>query len=264
MALEPSTAATPPLSTDGVAARDELSALAESIGSVARESVVSVVARRLLDQLTTGRIAPGTRLPSERQLAASLEVGRSAVREALAALDLLGIVDIRPGSGTYLRGSSSDLLPRIINWGLMLGQPRTHDLVEIRQHLEILSASLAAQRATDDDLAAIGQRLEQMEAAADDMAAFVEADVAFHLEVARTARNSVLIDILHSVRELLRVWVQRTSQDSTVTHKSLAEHAAIFEAISNHDSETAMETMRAHMTIASSRLKESLEEDSRS
>ena len=241
---------------------DELGeALTQGLGAVARESVVSTVARRLLDQLTTGKVAPGTRLPSERQLAATLEVGRSAVREALAALDLLGIVDIRPGSGTYLRGSSSDLLPRTINWGLMLGQPRTHDLVEMRQHLEVLSAELAAERATDEDIAALAERVEQMRGSVGDVAAFVDADVAFHLEVARAARNSVLSDILHSIRELLHVWVQRTSHDRPAAEASLVEHTAVFQAIARRDPSAARTTMQEHMAIASDRLRRSLLEE---
>ncbi|HEY0249509.1 MAG TPA: FadR/GntR family transcriptional regulator [Gryllotalpicola sp.] len=232
--------------------------LAEGLGAIPRESVVSSVARRLLDELTSGRLTPGTRLPSERQLATMLQVGRSAIREAIAALDVLGIVDIRPGSGTYLRATSSNLLPRTINWGLMLGQPRTHDLVEVRQYLEVLSAQLAADRATDEDIADIGSHLERMRRAVIDVSDFVDADVAFHLAVAAAAKNSVLSDILHSVRELLHVWVARTSQDSAAAQTSLEEHETIYRAIAERDAEAAHAAMQAHMTIASERLRESL------
>lgn len=232
----------------------------DGLGAVPRDSVVTTVARRLLEHLTTGKVAPGTRLPSERQLAVTLQVGRSAVREALAALDVLGIVDIRPGSGTYLRGSSSDLLPRTINWGLMLGQPRTHDVVEVRQYLEVMSAELAAERATDEDIAAIGERIEQMRRSVGDPSAFVDADVAFHLEVANAAKNSVLSGILHSVRELLHVWVERTSRDQTTAEASLAEHAEVYEAIRKHDLKAAQRAMQEHMAIASERLRRSLAE----
>ncbi|MGO4277051.1 FadR/GntR family transcriptional regulator, partial [Paenibacillus sp. TAF58] len=127
-------------------------------------------------------------------------VGRSAVREALASLDLLGIVSIRPGSGTYLRDSSSEILPRAINWGLMLGQPRIQDLVEIRQFLEVDSARLAAERATDDDIEKLSRQIDQMRRSVDDFSEFVELDVNFHLGVARAAKNSVLSDVLNSVR----------------------------------------------------------------
>src|SRR5919199_3685846 len=118
--------------------RDDRSAeIAASLDALPAGSAVTVVATRLLDLFTSGRIAPGTRLPPERQLAATLEVGRSAVREALAALEILGVVDVRPGSGTYLRSSTSELLPQTLRWGLLLGERSTADLLELRSGLEI-------------------------------------------------------------------------------------------------------------------------------
>src|SRR5690554_6170656 len=99
---------------------DSSAEIAASMGTLSGSTPVSAVAKRLLEIFTRGDIEPGTRLPPERQLSASLGVGRSAVREALAALELLGIVDVRPGSGTYLRGSASELLPQTLSWGLML------------------------------------------------------------------------------------------------------------------------------------------------
>jgi DNA-binding FadR family transcriptional regulator len=240
---------------------DELeSILAQGLDAIPRESVVSSVARRLLDEFTSGRLTPGTRLPSERQLATSLEVGRSAIREAIAALDVLGIVDIRPGSGTYLRATSSNLLPQTINWGLLLGQPRTRDLIEVRQYLEALSARLAATRATDTDIADIGSHFERMRRAVVDVSDFADADIAFHLAVVGAAKNSVLSDILHSVRELLHVWVARTSPDSSAAQTSLEEHEVIYRAIAERDADAAYEAMQSHMAIASERLRQSLAE----
>jgi len=243
---------------------DGISALfAQQLMPVPRESIVFRVAQSLLDHLTSGAIAPGTRLPSERQLAETLNVGRSAVREALASLDLLGIVSIRPGSGTYLRDSSSEILPRAINWGLMLGQPRIQDLVEIRQFLEVDSARLAAERATDDDIEKLSRQIDQMRRSVDDFSEFVELDVNFHLGVARAAKNSVLSDVLNSVRPLLHVWIERTSNDHEVTAAAVIEHVAIFEAIRDRDPEAAERAMREHMHIASERLRASLAEGRR-
>src|SRR6187402_1603631 len=121
-------------------------------GSIDAVSAVSEVTRRLLTYFTSDAIQPGDRLPPERELASTLGIGRSAVREALAALEILGVVDVRPGSGTYLRGSASELLPETLSWGLMIGAPRTHELIAVRAELEIMAARLAAERVTDADL----------------------------------------------------------------------------------------------------------------
>ena len=101
--------------------------LAAALGALPAGTPVSEVARRLLDLFTDGSVPPGTRLPPERQLAATLEVGRSAVREALAALEILGIVDVRPGSGTYLRGAASDMLPQTLRCCLLYTSPSPRD-----------------------------------------------------------------------------------------------------------------------------------------
>jgi GntR family transcriptional regulator, transcriptional repressor for pyruvate dehydrogenase complex len=225
---------------------------------IQRDSPVSQVARRLLDEVMEGGHHPGSRLPSERRLAESLGVGRSAIREAIAVLEVLGIVEVRVGSGTYVRGSVSDLLPQAIDWGLLLGERQTHDLVETRQHLEAVTARLAAARATEADVALLRHRLDRMRETADSVIEFTEADVEFHLEVARIAGNTVLRDILHSVRALLRVWILRAVGADGDTAATLAEHVAVFEAIELRDPDAAARSMWAHMESASERLQRSL------
>jgi DNA-binding transcriptional MocR family regulator len=110
-----------PKADERLSPTEELTALG---GSIASTTAVTEVTRRLLDFFTTGTVAPGDRLPPERQLRRSMGVGRSAVREALAALEVLGVVDVRPGSGTYLRGRASELLPQTLSWGILIGEPR--------------------------------------------------------------------------------------------------------------------------------------------
>lgn len=236
--------------------RDDSSAeIAAALGALPSGSAVSVVATRLLDLFTSGSIPPGTRLPPERQLAASLEVGRSAVREALAALEILGIVDVRPGSGTYLRGTASELLPQSLSWGVLIGERSTAELLELRSGLEIYVARLAADRLTDEELASLGKHLERMRANVDgDLKAFVKADLAWHHELASSAGNSVLLDLLQIVRSLLRVWVDRAVQDQAQASIALAEHEAVFRALEARDPDAAASAMAAHMTTASARL----------
>jgi len=229
------------------------------LAPLSRGSITREVTARLLDYLTSGDLSPGSRLPSERQLAEALQVGRSAIRESLAALEVLGIVDSRPGSGTYLRNHTSDLLPAIINWGLALGQSRTLDLVEARSELEVITARLAAQRATQGDIARLKVHLDRMTDSVDSLSDFIDADVAFHLEIANIAGNTALVDILHSVRSLLRVWIQRVVNADGNTGPTLDEHRRIFQAIRAASSVEAESAMRAHMQSAGSRLKRSLE-----
>jgi GntR family transcriptional repressor for pyruvate dehydrogenase complex len=217
-------------------------------------SVVSEVAERLLAYFTSGDVAAGTRLPAERQLAASLGVGRSAVREALAALEILGIVVVKPGSGTYLRDEISELLPRTLSWGLMLGEPRTRELVELRGGLEVQAVQLAAGRISDEALDRMRNNLAAMEAGLDDLAAFVEADAAFHREIAVGSGNQVLQELLQSIRSLLRIWVDRALTDEGHAAAALAEHRRIFAALEARAASAAAAAMQEHMETAAVRL----------
>jgi GntR family transcriptional repressor for pyruvate dehydrogenase complex len=230
------------------------SKISEALGSIGQGSVVSEVAERLLAYFTSGDIAAGTRLPAERQLAASLGVGRSAVREALAALEILGIVVVRPGSGTYLRDGVSELLPRTLSWGMMLGEPRTRELVELRSGLEVQAAQLAAARITSEALERMEAHLDTMADNLDELVVFVEADAAFHREIAEGSGNQVLQELLQSIRSLLRIWVDRALTDEGHAAAALKEHTEIHQALRARDASAVAAAMRSHMETASRRL----------
>lgn len=228
-----------------------LAALGEALPP---QTATTEIAHRLLGFATSGVIEPGTRLPPERQLAAALGVGRSAVREALAALDILGIVSVRPGSGTYLRGTASELLPQTLSWGLMLSDDRTLDLIEIRQGLEVQAARMAAQRATPAHIEQLRRCVEAMAADIEALDRFVEADMTFHQELAEAAGNEVLRDLLQTVRTLLRVWADRVVREPDDANAALAQHRAVFAAIEQRDPNAAGSAMDEHMVTAGQRL----------
>ncbi|MEA2526432.1 MAG: GntR family transcriptional regulator, transcriptional repressor for pyruvate dehydrogenase complex [Thermomicrobiales bacterium] len=231
-----------------------MNAKLSNIDPIKRESMATQVARRLVEYIISGEIEPGARMPSERQLAEAFGVGRSAMREALKSLSLIGLIDVRQGDGTYLKRADAALLPQIIEWGLLIGEQRTMDLVEARQHIEIDIAELAALRRTDDDLADLERIIQRMERSSNDYTAFVEADVAFHLRLAEAARNSVLRDIHSSIQALLRAWIGRVISAADSTLPSFREHLPILEAVRRGDPERAKRAMEAHMVSAAGRL----------
>jgi len=225
-----------------------------ALGALPTGTPVSEVARRLMELFTGGQIASGTRLPPERQLAATLEVGRSAVREALAALEILGIVDVRPGSGTYLRGQASELLPQTLRWGLLIGERNTAQLLELREGLEIFVARLAAGRADAKLVDRLGRSVVKMRATLDELRAFAKADQDFHSALAEAAGNATLTDLLHVVRSLLQVYADRAVHDPGDAERAVAEHEAVLEAVKSGDGDAAASAMAVHMTTAAARL----------
>ena len=222
-----------------------------------RETVESELTRKLMDYLISAQISPNDKLPSERQLSEALGVGRSSLRNALKSLSLLGVIDQRPGSGTYLRDTTSDLLPRVIEWGLLLGENNLEEVVEAREQLEVMLAGLAAQRRTDDDVLRLQHLIDGMTAsdATHDRAHYVELDIQFHLTLAEASKNQVLAGVLRNLQSLLHAWASRVIEAAGETSSSLAMHVPILEAISRGDADAARSAMDAHMRRASLRLR---------
>lgn len=235
-------------------------AIASSLSAVPAGTPVSGVAGQLLEHFTGGQVAPGTRLPPERQLAASLNVGRSAVREALAALEILGIVDVRPGSGTYLRGSASALLPQTLRWGLMIGSGNTAQLSELRAGLESYTARLATDRMEEATLEQLRSSLEIMRTSFGDVRSFIAADASFHQILGEAAGNTILTDLLQVSRTLLRVYNDRAVHEHEDMQLALDEHAEILAALEDHDGDRAASAMIVHMASARSRILDEADE----
>jgi GntR family transcriptional repressor for pyruvate dehydrogenase complex len=198
-------------------------------------------------------------MPSERQLSESFGVGRSVVREALKSLGLLGLVEVRQGDGTYVKSPDSTLLPRVVEWGLLVGDEKTADLIETRKHLEVVTTRLAAERRNEMDLLVIRQKLEAMHAATT-TEEFVDADVAFHLAIAAASGNSVLSNMLTSISSLLDYWIRRVMNAAESFEPSYCEHVPVYDGIVEQNVDAAGEAMARHMEGAAKRLHDALEE----
>lgn len=235
--------------------REDDPAVQLELEAVPAGSPAALVARQLLQQLTSGVLAPGVRLPSERALAERLGVGRSAVREALASLEILGVVQVRPGSGTYLQGGASELLPKTLSWGLMLAAARTDELLELRSGLEAQAASLAAERASDAEIEAMVKYVDAMGAKLGSPKAFAAADLRFHVTLARASGNEILADLLQTIRSLLQVWTERRLRTRAQAQDAHREHRIVLAAITAKDPAAAAEAMKEHMVTASTRLR---------
>jgi GntR family transcriptional regulator, transcriptional repressor for pyruvate dehydrogenase complex len=209
------------------------------------------VIRRLIDLIEGGTLAPGQRLPGERDLSEQLQVSRSTVREAVQFVQALGLVEIRRGAGTFVRHSTDpqDLQAEWRGWTIRHAD-RVRDLLEVRKGLESFAAELAAARAQDEQLAALAEALGEMEAAVErfDPTAMVQADVAFHHGFCSAAGNVALLELADAMgQQLLR---ERGAMFGLPNRpaRSLVEHRAIDEAIRSGDGRRARESVIAHLT----------------
>src|SRR5215472_1936506 len=167
-----------------------------SIAPVARQSVVDAVADRLRGEILSGRLRPGTRLPSERELSLALGVNRLTLRASLARLEALGLITTRHGAGTVVASwrerAGLEMLGTLVK-GLKIADPAWHELVrsslEIRRILAAEAVALAAERHTAEDIDAITACAQVMREHVDDPVAFARVDLAFMRAVCKASRN---------------------------------------------------------------------------
>ncbi len=218
----------------------------------ARRRLHSHVVDALVPMIASGELPAGSLLPTEPEMSARFGVSRSVVREALRVLDAKGLIEVRHGSGTRVTPPDrwDPLDPQVLR-RLPLGGPAARvlrDLLETRAIVECEAAALAAERADDDDCAALEAALATMRAALDDPPRFVTGDSAFHLTLLRAARNCVLERITQPLHALLSYAQQLTDAIPGVLGRALAQHEAIADAVRRRDAAGAREAMRTHLT----------------
>lgn len=213
--------------------------------------------QQIVDQITRmvheGTLCPGDRLPPERQLAEEFGVSRAAVREALSALRLLGMVEARVGEGTFVTHASEEGLIPPLALALTIEHSESVglELLEIREALEAESAYLAAERHEPEDLTAIANAVEEMAADLRTGQIGAEADWHFHDAIASAAGNALLLRTMRSLadnmKEALGLYRERLLRIPDMGVTLLQEHQDILAAIRERNPSLAHERMRSHI-----------------
>ncbi|MDG0978556.1 MAG: FadR/GntR family transcriptional regulator [Halieaceae bacterium] len=215
------------------------------IQSIKQERLYLRVADQLAEKVRNGEIKEGERLPSERDLATLFGVSRPTIREAMIALEIANLVEIRSGSGVYVK------TPDLSGTAIPHDAPGPLELIEARYFIEGEAAALAAQRANDTDLALIAGALDDMAAKNEASDAHEDADEAFHTLIAMATKNSAMIAMIE------RLWEWRTTtamsmffheqQRQSGVQPSVEDHRQIYEAIRRRDADSARSAMHSHL-----------------
>src|SRR5271166_2238714 len=217
-----------------------------TLAPVTRQSVVDAVADRLRGEILSGRLRPGTRLPSERELSLALGVNRITLRASLARLEALGLLTTRHGAGTIVASwrerAGLEMLGTLVK-GLKLADPAWHELVrsslELRRVLASEAVALAAERHTEEDIDAIATCAQVLCEHVDDPIAFARADLAFMRAVCKAARNVGLELFLNTFAR----WPDEHPQLVTLLYddmnSSMALYPAVIEVIKSRDGDSA-------------------------
>jgi GntR family transcriptional repressor for pyruvate dehydrogenase complex len=204
---------------------------------------------RVKKMIASGELRPGDRLPREADLAQRLGLSRNSLREAVKALSLVRVLDVRQGDGTYVSSLRGEELLGALSFVLDLhsGDDSVLEMLQVRRILEPAAAALAAPRTTDEEIATLRELCDATEAA-ESVEELVNYDVEFHSRIARASGNSYLarlLDTLAGPTVRARIWRGITQADAVP--RTVAEHRAIADALAAHQPDLAHSWSTVHI-----------------
>jgi GntR family transcriptional repressor for pyruvate dehydrogenase complex len=214
---------------------------------VSKGALPDQVARQVVDLITARRLEVGSRLPSLDELTGYLGVSRTAVREAIKLLDAWGVVTVKHGVGTFVTQPTGHALTVPFKVHVERGGESIRDLLQVREVLEPGIAAIAAKHARPEHIAEMEQALHKMDEALNDPDQFNEADLAFHMALAKATENDLFLLMIHPVVDLFLELFNVAHQVVGAAARGRAFHQVILEHVRTGDAEKAREAMHAHI-----------------
>ena len=219
-----------------------------------RSTLVDDTADRIRQMIFAGQIKPGDLLPSRKDLAAQFGVGIATIHEAVKSLDAVGLVESRPGKGTWV---SHNALESVIHPSMIrnrFGPIDVYAVYEARMALEVALAELAAEKATPQEIEQMLSHLAAAQKVIADDDEFVREDWDFHMTVARATHNVLLEAFYNLSRELLIELIRDVIRIPLVKQEASQLHLEEAQAIAAHDVDAAREAARRHMLYIKHRM----------
>lgn len=244
-------------------ADDDLFYKSEKKGNISQ--LVNRLTMYFADEILEGRLKRGDQIESDRELAKKLNVGRSAVREALKVLDVLGMIDIRLGQGTYITSRETNFFSVPLSWSLFLDGAQVKSILQVRGALELRAVQLAAQcedKNKLDKLTDIYYRMQKTFQESKDsdnlqhaLQETLDADIEFHTCIAECSGNPIILSMLTTIRNFLKRVSGTGMVDAGQLQAVVEEHQKLYGAIISGNVEAATETMMKHLAASMARYK---------
>lgn len=201
------------------------------------------------EQIFDEKLRKGDKIESDRVLASKLNVGRSAIREALKVLDVLGMIDIRPGQGTYISSNEANFFIIPLSWSLFLNGNQTENIMTVRNLLEVKAAELAAGCKKEEQLSKLHSISRKIHAAYvnKNYKEFLEEDLEFHTCVAECSENQVIISLIQTIRNLMKHVSGTGMVDEEQLREIYDEHQKVYGLILAQDAQGAAKAMQKHL-----------------
>jgi len=234
---------------DSVAMPKTKGAIFKNLNSEKNGTTAEEVVTRLREMIQSGELAPGDRLPPERDLAKLLGVSRPTLRAGIRSLTTVGILQSKQGAGTFV--AEAEESPTLDTSALRLLSAlhgfTSDEMFEARLALEMSIAALAAERATSEQMAQLAEEIAGMYASVERPEQYLVHDMQFHQTVAAASGNRILTALMNMVASILFEYRSKTVKRATDLKDSAEQHHNIYRAIREHDQEAARQAMRIHL-----------------
>jgi GntR family transcriptional repressor for pyruvate dehydrogenase complex len=227
------------------------------LGILDRKTLIDSIVIDLRDKIVSGEFKEGQKLASQDELAREMGVSRASLREGLNHLRLMGLIETKHGSGSVVRRKTPVAFIDSLSSLLVMDRASAAELLDARLYIESAVAGVAAKNASKEDLKRMKKLLEGMERdlKAGRMESFTSRDVQFHLLVAESTKNRVLVKVVEVVRDILRQFIQKFFDTVPSSARDAIDyHRRIYEAIRDRDVEAAQRQMEAHIISLTKRL----------
>lgn len=225
---------------------------------IASTKVNFQIMNQIKDNIRSGELQLGDRLPSERTMAEQLGVSRATVREAIRSMELMGLVNCVQGEGNFIPESLENSLIEPLSLMFMLNRSHENEIGELRRALEIEAVRLAAAKIGKAEVKRLADYVEVMESS-EKKAERVEADHGFHDQIAKASGNMLIINLLNSLSQIIEEQMTGVRANLIIDDNNLhainRQHRAILEAVSRGDVEASIAAMTDHMDYVNRRLK---------
>ncbi|AUI35168.1 FadR family transcriptional regulator [[Bacillus] caldolyticus] len=227
------------------------------IKPIRKKRVYQAIIEQIQQAIRLGQLQPGDKLPSERDLAEKFQVSRTTIKEAIAVMEAIGVLEIRPGVGTFVRETGNHLLD--LNYIFGDDDTEIHELMEFRQAIEVEAAYYAAIRGTEDGKRKLTQLFSELEKEVMSGKLPARSDFSFHMQISSMSQNALFFRIMEFISDKLFKSVTKNAVNTFAGAgdpvKVLQEHRAIYEAILSGDGVKARQAMRYHLESVIARYK---------
>jgi len=212
-----------------------------------KKNTTGLIVQRLLHLISVRSLAPGDKLPPERELSELMKVSRPSLREALKSLEMMSIISIRQGSGAFVNKLEPESVVEHLDIVFTLDETLYRDLFKARRVLESAIARIAAELITDQELVEIESNIRKAAKAVGRPKEFLELDFQLHNLILKASRNRILPVFIQSINKLNLMMREKTNSHLTIRQRTMRDHQKILEALKERSAEKAALAMEEHL-----------------